>query len=319
MRTLQRTGWWSERGQRPSNEDAALSLTLADDAELVAVADGMGGHAAGEVASRAALEALSAALRGGAGLREAVLQANAAVRDLAEQDPERAGMGTTLVVLLRRGERYEVANVGDSRAYRLDGAGLRQLTHDHSFAAEVVRRGEMTDEEAARSPWKNALTRAVGGQPDVEVDLFGPFDAGEPHTVLLCTDGVYRVLGAAELAERLGGGAPADTAARALADDAIRAGSEDNVTAAVVVFGGWGEAAEGAARTSAAAEPAPFARERATPVHREVPDRDPASRTQHPPRRSRAVWRWRMLEGAVFLVAILLLLGLMVGLVFFMD
>lgn len=303
MPTLQRTGWWSERGRRPSNEDSALGLTLADGAELVAVADGMGGHAAGEVASRTALDALAAALRGGAGLRDAVLEANAAVRDLAASDPELAGMGTTLVALLRRGERYEIANVGDSRAYRMDAAGLRQLTQDHSFAAEVVRRGEMTDEEAARSPWKNALTRAVGGEADIEVDVFGPFDVAEPHAVLLCTDGVYRVLDAAELAERLAGAASADAAARALADAAIRAGSQDNATAAVIAFGGWGEAAV----PPPAVRPAPA-----------TPDRDPA-RTRHPPRRSRAVWRWRMLEGAVFLAAILLLLGLMVGLVFFMD
>lgn len=304
MPTPQRTGWWSERGRRPSNEDAALGLTLADGAELVAVADGMGGHAAGEVASRAALDALAAALRGGAGLRDAVLEANAAVRDLAASDPALAGMGTTLVALLRRGERYEIANVGDSRAYRLDATGLRQLTEDHSFAAELVRRGEMTDEEVARSPWRNALTRSVGGEADVEVDVFGPFDAAEPHAVLLCTDGVYRALDAAELAERLAGAESADAAARALADAAIRAGSQDNATAAVIAFGGWGEAA--------AAPPAV----RAAPA---APDPDPARTPRHSPRHSRAVWRWRMLEGGVFLAAILLLLGLMVGLVFFMD
>lgn len=230
-------GWWSAAGRRAVNQDAAIALELGEGEEVAAVADGMGGHAAGEVASREALEAVVAALRAGSSLVEAVEAANRAVYRRAAESPEWHGMGTTLLVLLRRGHRYEIANVGDSRAYRIEGGTARRITQDHSFVAEAMAAGELTEEEAARSPWRNALTRAVGTDPEVEVDLFGPFETTPPHTVLLCTDGCYRWVGDAELAARLNAAPTPREGAAALGEAALAGGSDDNVTALVIEFG----------------------------------------------------------------------------------
>lgn len=227
----------SERGRRRDNEDAALAVVLSDGAELVAVADGMGGYAGGSVASRHALEALQGRLEQGAGLEEAVRAANHAVYVAANGDAGRASMGTTLVALLRRGNSYHIANVGDSRAYRIDAHAIEQITEDHSFIAEAVRSGLLSAEEAGRSRWRNAVTRAVGTDPELEaVDCFGPFDATELHTVLLCTDGLYRSLSAERL-QTAHGTATAAAAAGALVSAAYEAGSDDNISIAVIRFG----------------------------------------------------------------------------------
>jgi protein phosphatase len=228
----------SEGGRRPLNEDAVLAAVLRDGAELVAVADGMGGYSAGEVASRRALEELRDALEEGLGLEAAVQAANRAVYAEASGNGHQHGMGTTLVAVLRRGGEYLVANVGDSRAYRVDGQGVRQLTVDHSFIAEAVRSGMLSAEEAEQSRWRNAVTRAVGTEPELEaVDCFGPFDATESHTVVLCTDGLYRVFPEARLAEALADAPPVDEAATSLVATAYELGSEDNISVAVLRFG----------------------------------------------------------------------------------
>jgi protein phosphatase len=239
----------SERGRRRLNEDAVLTAVLGDGAELIAVADGMGGYAAGEVASRRALEVLQARLEAGAELEDAVRAANHAVFTEASTHAHREGMGTTLVALLRRGGTYRIANVGDSRAYRIDGGGLRQITVDHSFVAEAVRSGLLSADEAERSRWRNAVTRAVGTDPDLdEVDCFGPFDAMEQHAVILCTDGLYRAVGVERLQEAASSGLPEEELASALVVAAYDAGSEDNISVAVVRFG---------AEPAASASPAP--------------------------------------------------------------
>src|SRR5690606_4227177 len=111
---------------------------------------------------------------------------------LASESPEWHGMGTTLVALLIAGNRYTIASVGDSRAYRVDAAGVRQITVDHSLMAEAERNGDDAAEQLAGSPLRHALTRALGTEPQVEVDVFGPFDVEVPHTVVLCSDGLYR-------------------------------------------------------------------------------------------------------------------------------
>ena len=226
----------SECGRRPTNQDAVLVAALADGAELVAVADGMGGQAAGEIASSRTLEVLRRALDGGSDLAGAVLAANRAVFEEANTHPEHQGMGTTLVALLRRAGTYTIANVGDSRAYRIDGQGVRQLTLDHSFVAEAVRSGQLSMEEAEKSPWRHAVTRAVGTAPELEVDCHGPFDATDRHAVLLCTDGMYRAVTDEEIGRIVDDGAPPDAAVRALAARAYQAGSDDNITLALVRF-----------------------------------------------------------------------------------
>src|SRR5262245_43588758 len=225
----------SESGRRAVNQDAVLLDTLPHGLELAAVADGMGGHAGGEVASHHALSVLRAQVAAGRDLVEAVRKANSSVFEEAHAHPEYLGMGTTIVALLRDGSEYLIANVGDSRAYRIDGSGVRQLTQDHSYVAEAVRSG-LSVVEAEKSPWRNAVTRSVGTASDVEVDCFGPFDANEPHTVLLCSDGLYRTLSETELASLAANSELAD-AAKSLVASAFHNGSDDNITAALLRFG----------------------------------------------------------------------------------
>jgi PPM family protein phosphatase len=229
----------SVQGRRPSNQDAVMDVKLPDGRHLVAVADGMGGHRSGEVASAMALEVLVRELRGGARLHEAVAAANTQVFDEANRDPARAGMGTTLIALLRTDAVYEIANVGDSRAYRIDQHGINRVSRDHSFAEEAASKALMGPEEIARSPWRNALTRSIGTQETVEIDVFGPFEiAGRPHTVMLCSDGLYRALSDDAAWHHLIGSPDPAAGARILIDLALRHGSDDNVSVAVVQFEG---------------------------------------------------------------------------------
>lgn len=297
-----RVGVVSGRGRRRVNQDAVLAISLPGGGELIAVADGMGGHASGEVASRLALDALRAAVESGADLRAAVQAANAKVYAEATSRPEREGMGTTLVALLRTGSTYMVANVGDSRAYRVDRDGIRQVTADHSFVADAIRSGDLTAAEAASSPWRNAVTRAVGTDPVVEVDCHGPFETGEVHSVVLCTDGLYRDLSDEELGREVRTAEPA-AAVRSLAAAAYAAGSDDNISVAVVSYGL-------AARDQADRQPGrPAARPVAASAGASQPDFDPADRARRLSRRHGAPRRWKRIELAAILLA---LLGVMV-------
>jgi serine/threonine protein phosphatase PrpC len=262
-----RSGATSIQGRRPSNQDAVLDTRLPDGRHLVAVADGMGGHRSGEVASAMALEVLVRELRAGRTLHEAVVAANAEVFHQANLDLSRAGMGTTLVALLRTDAVYEIANVGDSRAYRIDSHGIHRISVDHSFAEEAASQALMGPVEIARSPWRNALTRSLGTQGTLDVDVFGPFEiAGRPHTVMLCSDGLYRALSDEAAWHHLAGSPDPTTGARALADLALRHGSDDNISVAVVQF-------EGAAAAHAGRVPAtvrsPAAYPADLPAHRQ--------------------------------------------------
>jgi PPM family protein phosphatase len=227
----------SDPGPRSLNEDAVLISALPGGGELVAVADGMGGHSAGEVASRRALEVLYAEIVAGASVESAVLSANSAVLEEAARTPAQHGMGTTVVALVRRDGTYTVANVGDSRAYRIDGDGVRQLTLDHSFVAEAVHSGQLSAEEALKSRWRNAVTRAVGTESELKVDCFGPFDATESHTILLCTDGLYRVIDETQLHHAVLRSEDPWPAVRRLAGAALAAGADDNISVALIHFG----------------------------------------------------------------------------------
>ncbi len=223
-------------GRRSVNQDSVLIDALPHGLELIAVADGMGGHAGGEVASRHALDVLRSQVAAGRDMLEAVRLANTAVFQQAHTNPQYLGMGTTIVALLRNGPHYLVANVGDSRAYRIDSSGVRQLTQDHSFLAEALKSG-VTLEEAEKSPWRNAVTRSVGTDAEVEVDCFGPFSVDDPHTVLLCSDGLYRTLPDTELMGLRGRDGDLGQVAKALVASAFEHGSDDNITAALVRFG----------------------------------------------------------------------------------
>ena len=225
--------------RRPENEDAYLV-----DAEqgLFCVADGMGGHAAGEVASRMAVEVLAsemarpdAAPALDARLRDAVIAANNAIFEAAERDPALAGMGTTLTALALHpaGRTFTIAHVGDSRAYLFRRGELQQLTEDHTWVQQQVDAGLLTPEEARRHPLSSMLTRAVGLVPDPEVDIIqGDLESGD--LLLLCSDGLTGMVDDDELAYILGRDLPLDDAARELVDAANRNGGTDNITAILI-------------------------------------------------------------------------------------
>ena len=232
-----RSSWYTDQGRRPSNQDAVVVKSLSRGRELLAVCDGMGSHAMGRVASHAAIDALVRELGEGSSLQEAVESANRAVRDELGKGEDAAGLGTTLVALLRKGPEYQIANVGDSRAYRIDARGIHRITQDHSFVAEVVREGRMSAEEAGRSPWKSAITRHLGAEHDVEVDLFGAYPANEPHVILLCSDGLHGMLDDDAIEAKVRETPGIRDVARELGEEALRRGGDDNVTIAAIEFG----------------------------------------------------------------------------------
>ena len=182
---------------REGNEDAYL----VDDATgLVAVADGMGGHRAGEVASATALEALRAAITHGRPLRESMQDANEAVFTKSLTDEELRGMGTTLTAAtLVTGGTVLVGHVGDSRAYLLHDGELRQVTVDHSLVEELVREGRLTADEAAVHPQRSIITRALGVDASVEVDVY-PVELAPGDRLLLCSDGLTGMVQAETIA-----------------------------------------------------------------------------------------------------------------------
>lgn len=222
-------------GQRPYQEDAVLAEKLEDGRVLVAVADGMGGHAAGEVASALALEALVAGVRDGRSLAAAFALANARVHDKAKE-PGKRGMGTTLVAALIEHGRVEWANVGDSRGYVISEDGIDQLTEDHSFVAEAVKRGQ-SESEAMAGPWKDALTRSIGTEEDVQVDTFGPMPVPDNSAFVICSDGLYKALSDADVLRLYSQSSGPNGAAQALVSSALQNGSDDNISVAIVEFG----------------------------------------------------------------------------------
>lgn len=223
-------------GKRPYQEDAVLAEMLPDGRTLLAVADGMGGHAAGEVASALALKTLFEAVGDRRDLGSAFRLANERVHRMASE-PGKQGMGTTLVAVLVDGAEYWVANVGDSRAYRLSPEGIRRLTEDHSFVAEAMKRGQ-SEAEAMATPWKDALTRSIGTEEEVEVDVFGPHSLDDDTAFLICSDGLYKTLGDQELRALFGRSGGARGAAQALVAAAYDAGSDDNISVAIAEYGG---------------------------------------------------------------------------------
>src|SRR5262245_40588663 len=159
----------------------------------------MGGHAAGEVASALALRTLQDALAEGSEIGDAFRLANQRVYQMATE-PGKQGMGTTMVAILIEGSQFRVANVGDSRVYLISASGIRQLTDDHSFVAEAMKRGQ-SRAEAMATPWRDALTRSIGTEEEVEVDVFGPFPLEDDAAFLTCSDGLYKSLSDDDLRE----------------------------------------------------------------------------------------------------------------------
>jgi protein phosphatase len=230
---------------RTTNEDACLVLDAKADRQgqvLVAVADGMGGHKAGEVASELAIESLRIAVeqadrgtRSDELLERGVQLGNSAIWDAAAQDADKDGMGTTLVCALVDDDgKVTIANVGDSRAYSYRGGEAVQVTVDHSWVNEQVLAGQMSQREARVSPFRNLLTRTLGNAPRVEVDLFTglPLEAGDG--LILVSDGVTGYLDEADLAAVMQESTSAQVAAERLVQEAVLRGGADNATAVVV-------------------------------------------------------------------------------------
>jgi protein phosphatase len=198
---------------------------------LFAVADGMGGAQAGEVASRLA----AAAVKDGAGDVEGLVQeANRRVHQRSVEDPSASGMGTTLTVASVENGRVLIGHVGDSRAYLVRDGGLEQLTEDHSLVGELMRSGKLSAEEAEQHPQRSMITRALGTDPDVDVDLF-PVEPQPGDLFLLCSDGLTTMVGDREILKLVEEKRDdLQALVKALIKAANKGGGEDNIT--VVAF-----------------------------------------------------------------------------------
>jgi serine/threonine protein phosphatase PrpC len=229
----------TDRGRkRPSNEDA-FGFSVEDGVYLVC--DGMGGAAAGEIASSIAVDEVlnNLASRNGHDTplptlaEKAICAANAAIFSRAQRNQRLSGMGTTLVALVADERRVWILNVGDSRCYRLRNGRLEQLTLDHSLVEEQVRVGRMSRSEALRSPLRNVITRALGTQTCVTPDCF-EYQADPDDVFLLCSDGLTRELTDQAIQNILSADQPLEARCARLVDAAKKAGGHDNITCVLV-------------------------------------------------------------------------------------
>lgn len=223
--------------RRPHNEDR---YAVFPDLGLFIVADGMGGHEAGEVASRIVVDHVESAVRGGAPLEDAVSTAHGAVLEAVDAGDGSEGMGSTVVAALLDGDRFRIAWAGDSRAYRL-GPSLERLTRDHSLVQEMVDRGQLSEREARTHPERSLITRAMGmpDQGDMEVEIAeGRLGPGE--TLLLCSDGLTEELTDAEIERLLDAQPEAPEAVTQLVNSALTAGGRDNITVVLIRAPGAG-------------------------------------------------------------------------------
>ncbi len=219
--------------QRNANEDSLFTRS-----PVFVVADGMGGAQAGEVASKAAAESFDRELPQAPPervLEETIESANRTIHELARKDPGLAGMGTTTTAMIVDLEAEEVAigHVGDSRAYRFRNGKLERLTRDHSLVEEMRRKGQLTDAQAEDHPQRSIITRALGPEPEVKVDV-QTVAAQAGDVFLICSDGLTTMLDEDHIARLLTRASSMDAAVRALVDEANRAGGRDNIT--VVAF-----------------------------------------------------------------------------------
>ena len=282
-RTALRWGGATHVGRvRSTNDDNYMAR---DDVGLWAVADGMGGHQGGDVASAIACEALGRSFADHTvdGLIEAIEQANQAVYETATGDPELTGMGTTVVALAvvthEDDDVLAIANVGDSRCYRYADGELDQLTTDHSLVADLVREGSLSPEEAAVHPQRNIVTRVLGVYDNVPVDVFA-VDPRHGDRYLLCSDGLFNEVPEEGIADVLRRWPDPAGAADELVRLAVNGGGRDNVTVVVVDVVDDGDRAHTAsAALGAAGEPSGLAGT--------VPSRSPAYAEPGPRRRGR--------------------------------
>jgi len=223
---------------RQVNEDYAHVSDL-NGRVLAVLADGMGGHQAGEVASRLAVERIVRELRHLDGnlddvdLRERLLQAvqraNREVYEYAREHPECNGMGTTVVAALLGPTSVVTAHIGDSRLYHYRSGGIQVKTEDHSLVNELVKSGQITEEEASVHQYRNVIMRSLGTEPDVRIDL-GQFEWAEDDVVLICSDGLSDKVHHSRMEEWLNKKMPLQESVDGLVEAALAAGGEDNIT-----------------------------------------------------------------------------------------
>jgi PPM family protein phosphatase len=241
MRIADSAGSTDAGRKRRRNEDSFVN-----DPPLFAVADGMGGAQAGEVASRLAAAAFrefhdADELDPEERVAAIIQEANRRIYERAKSDAQASGMGTTITAALVTREGVAVGHVGDSRGYRLRDGQLEQLTEDHSLVADLVRSGRMTPDEADSHPQRSVITRALGTDAHVDVDTFTA-DVQAGDVFLLCSDGLTTMIGDEEITETVARASSLEQATKALVRAANKAGGEDNVT--VVLFRLEGEPAE---------------------------------------------------------------------------
>jgi serine/threonine protein phosphatase PrpC len=288
---------------RDENEDSGYAGP-----RLLAIADGMGGQAAGEVASSTVIDAitsLDAELDNSAlldTLEQAVSVANSRLREMIENDPKLDGMGTTLTALYWTGARLGLVHIGDSRAYLLRDGELTQLTHDHTFVQSLLDEGRITAEQAEHHPHRSLIIRALDGRGKVELDLsLREVRAGDRY--LVCSDGLSSVVSHETIERTLGDGS-IDHAVETLVDLALRAGGPDNITCIAGELSEDGAAGTEAQVVGAAAERGDRKRgkrtlTRLTAAGRSSAPEDPDSDTR------RRRWLWRGTALAVVLAAVL--------------
>jgi serine/threonine protein phosphatase PrpC len=298
---------------REGNEDSFLV-----DDPLFVVADGMGGHRGGEVASSLALETLRTLFHQGKGdLDEQVQEANRTIVERSLHDQSVAGMGTTLTAALAEGERLRLAHVGDSRAYLLRRDELTLLTEDHTLVHRMVTEGEISEEEAEAHPQRSVLTRALGVDLWVDIDdLVVEVEKGD--RLLLCTDGLTAMISNEHIRQILTERPDPQAAADALVSAADEAGGIDNITVVVLDFAEEGEPHRG----SAPADPAAAAGRPAVPPSGPVRPPPAASsiRLEARPSPSRHAGRRPLRKVAVWVVTVLGVIAIgLVGLRFYLD
>ena len=234
----------SEIGRvRELNEDVAGSFLNLANQKLILVADGMGGHQAGEVASALARDIIKEkwqktsevkqAEKVEGWIKEAAYKANQVIYDYQKEQTSLEGMGTTLVIAVCLGEFITIGHVGDSRAYLLSEENMKQLTEDHTLVSELVKSGEISSEEAKNHPRRNLLTRALGTEKDIKIDV-KTISWEVTDTLLLCSDGLSNKLTANEMREVLQKGTSLKVIAETLIDLANERGGEDNITVALM-------------------------------------------------------------------------------------
>ena len=245
--------------KRSANQDCFIVIELREDILLSVVCDGMGGAAGGNIAAETASEVFSGSITrnilrieqdmSGENvgsdindvLTEAASEANSAVYAMAHEKPELAGMGTTLISALVCGNTAYIANVGDSRLYTITDTEIKKVTRDHSFVQYLVDMGQLTPEEAAKSPNRNIITRAIGSDKTVETDIYTvALSAGDIRYILLCSDGLTNYVSDKEIHTVLAPGNPEEDRTSleskviSLISLANKAGGGDNITALVV-------------------------------------------------------------------------------------